>query len=67
MNFFYNCCAENCHYDENTDFETISTFTRKLDYNLRTKLSEMLHLEHGFVLWFNLDTSESESEIPRKF
>ena len=27
----------------------------------------MLHLEHGFIWWWNLDASGSRSEIPGKF
>ena len=32
-----------------------------------TRVSKMLHLEHGFVWCRNLDASGSRSEIPGKF
>jgi hypothetical protein len=46
--------------------------TRRL-YHLQTGLkfkeeaSEVLHLEYSFVWSLSLDTSESRSEIPRRF
>ena len=42
-------------------------FTSKLDLNFRKKLSKVLHLEHSFVWYWNLDTLESRSEIPGTF
>jgi len=41
-------------------------FTNKLDSNLGTSC-KVLHLEHTFVLCWNLDILESRSEIPGKF
>jgi hypothetical protein len=34
---------------------------------LKEETSEVIHLKHGFVWCWNLDTSEGWSEIPGKF
>jgi len=42
-------------------------FTSKLDLKFKEENIKVLHLEHSFVLYCNLGTSESRSEIPKRF
>jgi hypothetical protein len=42
-------------------------FSSKLDLHIRKKLLRVLHLQHSFVWYWKLHTSESRSEIPGKF
>ena len=42
-------------------------FTSKPDLKLKEETSNVLHLEHSFAQYWNVDTSESRSEIPGKF
>ena len=43
-----------------------ASFIRKLDLKLKVETSKVLYLERSFVLCWNLDTSESRSEITWK-
>jgi len=55
------------------DFHGISITQKKILFSLKNGLGvkeetvKMLHLEHSFEWWLNLDTAESRSELFRKF
>ena len=43
------------------------SFHQELGLTFKEETSHVLHVEHGFVWCWNLDNSESISEIPVKF
>jgi hypothetical protein len=47
-------------------FNKKKTLYQQIKLNME-EAYKMLHLEHSFVLYCNLDTSDSESKIPLKF
>ena len=48
-------------------FNRKKTFHQYSGLKFKEETSEMLHLDHSIVWCWNLDTSESRSEIPGKF
>ena len=42
-------------------------FDQKIGLAFKEETTELLHLEHSILWCWNLDTSESRSEIPGKF
>ena len=42
-------------------------FHQQIGLQFKAESSEVLHLEHNIVWCWNLDTTESRSEIPGKF
>jgi hypothetical protein len=51
----------------NAAFKKKTLLINKLDWHLRQKLKELLHLEHSFVWCSNLDNSETKSKMPWTF
>jgi hypothetical protein len=43
------------------------SFHQQTSLKFEEETSKVLHLEHSFVWCWNVDTSESRSEIPGKF
>jgi hypothetical protein len=48
-------------------FQERRLFHQQMGLGIKKDTSKVLHLEHSFVWCWNLDTSESSSEIPGKF
>jgi len=46
---------------------TSSSFHQQIELTFKEEISEKLHVGHNFMWCWNLDTSESWSEIPVKF
>jgi hypothetical protein len=44
-----------------------AAFNQQIRLRAKEEISEVLHLEHSFVWYGNLDTSETRSEVPGKF
>jgi hypothetical protein len=42
------------------------SFDEQIRHKMNLEIDALLHFEHNSV-WWNLDTSESRSEIPEKF
>ena len=48
-------------------FNNQKTFHQQIGPKFKEEISEVIHLEHSILWCWNLDTSESRSEIPGKF
>ena len=57
---------QDCHGESNIQQEEDS-FHQQVEPEFKEETSKVSHLDHSIAWCWNMDTSESRSEIPRKF